>query len=639
MRHAFGPCLAVVLLGVGLAQAKTPVYLDTDIGDDIDDALAVALALSSPELDVRGITTVHGDAYTRAELLCRFLHAAGKREIPVAAGRDPRQPQEFAGQFQYSRRPAFRKHPERQRAVEFLAARLKAEPGKVTLLALGPLTNVAALVTKDAEAKAKIERIVLMGGALKVGYTGAAPVDAEWNIKSDVAAARTVLACGVPLVVATLDATVNLTLEGKQRDAVFRVGTPLNNQLAALFQLWDRTAPTLFDPLAVALCVTEQFCELKELRLDVDDKGVTKAVEGKANARVTVSTKRDDFLKWFVERVAAAKPVEAISLKVTNPATPVERGNMPNRIHVVENYQTDIERRWWLAGKLEEKAEEGQRACRGVLTNDFDDLKGDPAALYTAVIFNPVPGPPMGKQSRLSFRVYLKGTDRLRVQIYSLSNGYHRHLTLKGLEQGKWLALTVDMTQCRRPDGSGGPLSENERIDDIQFYTDPGVEMLIDDIVLYDAALEGEKRPFPENPMFCGWFDTGRQGREWPGEFDIVPHQPPRTWKAARSVKLSDTGREWLLLDLRGTRPLGKEVQLRFRYHLDGADTLEVKFIDAGKQSHRVAVKGLSKGEWSETTVNVSPRPEKLTQINEIHFMLPTGAKLLLDDVLLWGGR
>ena len=97
-----------------------------------------------------------------------------------------------------------------------------------------------------------------------------------------------------------------------------------------------------------------------------------------------------------------------------------------------------------------------KRACRGVLTNDFDDLQGDSKGMYTAVIFNPVPGPPMGKNTRLSFRYWLKGTDRLRVQIYSLTNGYHRHLTLTKLPQEKWQSLTVDMTKCRRPDGGGG---------------------------------------------------------------------------------------------------------------------------------------------------------------------------------------
>src|SRR6186997_219715 len=118
-----------------------------------------------------------------------------------------------------------------------------------------------------------------------------------------------------------------------------------------------------------------------------------------------------------------------------------------------------------MSGKAETKnvPHGSTRACRGVLTHDFDDLLGDPRAMYTAVVFNPVPGPPMGPNTRLSFRYWLKGTGSLRVQIYSLTNGYHRHLVLTGLPQERWEAATVDMTQCRRPDGTGGPLAEDER--------------------------------------------------------------------------------------------------------------------------------------------------------------------------------
>lgn len=99
-----------------------------------------------------------------------------------------------------------------------------------------------------------------------------------------------------------------------------------------------------------------------------------------------------------------------------------------------------------------------QFACRAILTQDFDDKQGALQTLYQAVIFNPVPGPPMGKSPRLSFRYFLRGTDTLRVQIYSLTNGYHRYLSLSGLPQGRWEHGCVEMTQVRRPDGTGGPL-------------------------------------------------------------------------------------------------------------------------------------------------------------------------------------
>src|SRR5262249_27345822 len=162
---------------------------------------------------------------------------------------------------------------------------------------------------------------------------------------------------------------------------------------------------------------------------------------------------------------------------------PVPRGNMPDRIHVIEDFETDIERRWWLCGRPETKnVPPGRnRACRGVLTNDFDDRMGDARAMYTAVIFNPVPGPPMGKNTRLGFRYWLTGSAPLRIQIYSLTRNYHRHLTLTDLPQGRWETLAVDMTRARRPDGSGGPLGEDERIDDLQFYTDATAELIVDD--------------------------------------------------------------------------------------------------------------------------------------------------------------
>src|SRR5205809_7689870 len=80
----------------------------------------------------------------------------------------------------------------------------------------------------------------------------------------------------------------------------------------------------------------------------------------------------------------------------------VEQGRFPNRVHVFEDYETEIEKRWWLRGTPETKnvPEGSTRACRGAESKDFDDKQGDASAKYSAVIFNPVPGPPMGKNTR-----------------------------------------------------------------------------------------------------------------------------------------------------------------------------------------------------------------------------------------------
>jgi hypothetical protein len=240
----------------------------------------------------------------------------------------------------------------------------------------------------------------------------------------------------------------------------------------------------------------------------------------------------------------------------------------------------------------------------------------------------------MGAHTQLRFKYWLKGSDRLRVQLYSLSNGYHRHLTLNGLPQGSWQQGKVDMTAMRRPDGSGGSLAEGERIDDIQFYTERDAELLIDDVVLYDAAPPGEKEPFPRRILFTGWFDTGRQGKEWPGSFDIVTYRPP-LGRAARSVRDPATGRGWVRVHLRGRRPLGGRTHLSFRYRLTGAASMEVALADRGKETHRRPLKGLKKGEWADAAVDFG-KARAGEKAEEVRFLLPEGAELLVDDVLLY---
>jgi inosine-uridine nucleoside N-ribohydrolase len=565
----------------------------------------------------------------------------GRRHTPVAAGSGVQPARPLREQHQYYYHPDVlfnrTRRPEKESAVDFLHSRLKAQPGKVTLLAAGPLTNLARLLTEKPDSKRLIRRIVLTGGSVYRGPGGKDPPIAEANIRADVKAARVVFSSGVPLTVVPLDATGGLKLAAADVRRVFAPGTALSRQVQALYQIHDREEPPLADVLSVALCLDERFGTMKDLHLEVDEGGFTRPGKGKPNARVAIACKRQAFLKWYVERMASCLP------PAKAPAKLVAQGGMPNRVHVAEDYDNDIERRWWMSGKAETRnlPPGSRRACRGVLTHDFDDLLGNPRAMYTAVIFNPVPGPPMGKNTRLSFRYWLKGTDRLRVQIYSLSNGYHRHLVVKDLPQGRWESATVDMTVARRPDGTGGPLSEGERIDDIQFYADPDAELIIDDIVLYDAAVPGEKRPFPQRILFTGLFDSGKQGKEWPGTFDIVPNKG-YFWHAARSVEKGEGGLPWIRLGLRGERLLGDVTHLSFRYHLTRTDTMRVRLYHSSrKRSYTVELKKLGQGKWAEATADFSTgvkggKPKKGEHIDEVHFLLPKGATLLLDDVLLY---
>lgn len=284
-----------------------PLLLDTDIGTDIDDAFALALILTSPELELRGVTTVGSDADVRALMVCRMLTAAGRREVPVAAGAKPQPSEEIKGIEKYRNHPADAAKPRKETAVEFLYQKLRERRGELTIVAIGPLTNLARLFREHPDCQLWIKRIVLMGGSVRVGYSGKAPPELEWNIKCDIKAAKTVFSSGVPLLVAPLDATTMLKMEEPLRRRFFAAKTPLTDRVHAIYKLWGAKTPVLYDPVAVALCFDEHFCTLEKLRLEVDDKGVTRILKGEANARVATSIRAEEFLRWYVDRVARRK--------------------------------------------------------------------------------------------------------------------------------------------------------------------------------------------------------------------------------------------------------------------------------------------------------------------------------------------
>lgn len=647
-------CLLAGPVRVPAAEKPMPVILDTDIGTWIDDAFAFSLLVASEEYELLGVTTCTGGAQDRAWMVCRFLTSLDMKDVPVAYGRSPQPESKIDWQIQYRRHPAVvwnrTTKPAGEPAEELMHKLLADRKDGVTIVALGPLTNVARLLEKHPEDKERIERIVLMGGSLKVGYDGKPPAAAEWNIKSDVAAAQQVFASGIPLVVAPLDATAGVKLTDEQEQKLFAAATPLTLELENLVQLWrtedkeDHTL-TLHDAVAVRLGFDTKFCETKHVRVKVTDEGKTQVTDGEPNALVATSLDADKFAQRYVEAVASFGET-ALPKPPQNRSQLVARRGLPKVVHAFEDYDNDIEKRWWMTGKVEtgDLPPGSRRVCRAVLTQDYDAKMGDTDSRYKAVIFNPVPGPPMGPNTRLAFRYKLSGTDTLRVQLFSLSNGYHRYLSLDGLPQDKWAEATVDMTKMRRPDGSGGPLAEDERIDDIQFYIDPRAELLIDSMILYEAAPEGETRPFPKRLLFTGWFDTGRQGREWPGDFEIVLHKKPRTWDAAKSVVHKQTGRPWIRLHLRGERRLAPLTRLRFSYKVNGADAVKVALVHAkSKQRFEQTLATPKQDAWSETTLSfdLADRLQDFSHADEIHFLLPEGAELLIDDLLLYepGGR
>ena len=310
--------LAVVAAPLAHGQtAKTDAapqlaIIDTDIGDDIDDAFAVALALRSPELHILGITTAYGDTELRAQLLDRYLGAIGRADIPVAAGVATPHTNVFT-QAAYAHRAPERKHPD---AVAFLLDQIRAHPGQITLIAIGPLFNVQAAIERDPATFRQLRRVVIMGGSIYRGYGDdmngvPRPPEPEWNIKCDPAGARALLSAGVPVFMMPLDST-QIPLKAPAQGAIFSHGSPLTDQLTLLYHEWtgagELRTPTLFDPVAVTYAIRPELCPATPMRLDVDDKGFTRPVEGAPNAQVCLKSDKDGFMTLLLERITRDDP-------------------------------------------------------------------------------------------------------------------------------------------------------------------------------------------------------------------------------------------------------------------------------------------------------------------------------------------
>lgn len=314
----FYSLLGTVLLAVAAAPfahgqtAKTDAgpqlaIIDTDIGDDIDDAFAVALALRSPELHILGVTTAYGDTELRAQLLDRYLGAIGRADIPVAAGVATPRSNVFT-QAAYAHQAPARKHPD---AVAFLLDQIRAHPGQITLIAIGPLFNVQAAIERDPATFRQLKRVVIMGGSIYRGYgedkNGAPrPPEPEWNIRCDPAGARALLSAGIPVFVMPLDST-QIPLKTPAQGAIFSHGSPLTDQLTLLYHEWTGASewrtPTLFDPVAVTYAIRPELCPATPMRLEVDDMGFTRPVEGAPNAQVCLKSDEVGFTTLLLDRI------------------------------------------------------------------------------------------------------------------------------------------------------------------------------------------------------------------------------------------------------------------------------------------------------------------------------------------------
>jgi purine nucleosidase len=314
----------------------TDIILDTDIGTDVDDALALAFALRSPGCRVLGVTTVHLDALLRARIARALLRLMGRQDVPVARGVDrPLGP--LAGDP--PREPALMGHEGRGildaddtdlgpipvNGADFLIDRVSRNKGRVALVAIGPLTNIASALRREPRIAQWTAGLTVMGGAVCHDMVPAPwwP-EAEYNLNCDPTAAREVLASGIPVTFVGLDVTLRVFLDAAQRKTIASRNASEGPVLADMMDIFlDHTSKLvaagrfpdlwagkvfLHDPLAVHVALGGQGVRLQPMHLALENvKTGLRTVNRPGlppNCRVAVEVDSGAFVRHFLEVLA-----------------------------------------------------------------------------------------------------------------------------------------------------------------------------------------------------------------------------------------------------------------------------------------------------------------------------------------------
>ncbi len=321
-----------------MAVSPKRIVIDTDAG--VDDALAIIFAMRSPELQVEAITTVSGNVHVDlcTENVLRILDILRPERMPIVAKGevDPLVRPLFTapevhgidglgglhslmdetGILRYAR-PAT--SPDPTPAAQLLP---RIADGDVTLVAIGPLTNVAKAILSDPERMRRYERIIIMGGAFRT--YGNTTATSEFNIYVDPHAAQVVVESGIPLIFVPLDVTEQVCLEmGHVVREVRPLGTRLSQFLADLtrgyieYHMETEGFPGcyLHDPLAIGVAIDESFVGMQEGHVEIETEGTATlgmtvsdlrpnpVIHKPPNARICTEVDVNRFFRFFLDRI------------------------------------------------------------------------------------------------------------------------------------------------------------------------------------------------------------------------------------------------------------------------------------------------------------------------------------------------
>ncbi len=275
----------------------TKIIIDTDIGDDIDDAFALTLAASS-DLEILGITTVFRNAHQRAQMTKLLMRLCGREDIPIKAGIDLplvqrveflRPPEVYAQEEEkgYYTLPQYMPEMEQEEvdeenAVDFIIRTVRENPGEVTVVLIGPMTNLAVAIRKAPDIVGKIKELRFIGGNFVEDFP-------EWNIACDPEAARIVLTSGIPTYGIGIDTTMRCPLSDEQLAKLRAIKEGTNYLLGCMMEKWfahyQFERPIMHDPLLIAQMICPEI-------VTYEPKLVFVALEGEQRQRLYVETEK-----------------------------------------------------------------------------------------------------------------------------------------------------------------------------------------------------------------------------------------------------------------------------------------------------------------------------------------------------------
>lgn len=309
------------------------IILDTDIGGDVDDLLALALALRSPEIELSLVTTVFSDSVLRARIARKLLMMEGQEHIPVAAGCNlPLMRRHTPGldghegrDFLQDERDGLPIHP--GHAADHLVSAIMDADQPPVLVTIGPLTNVALALIKEPDIARRVREVVVMGGYVYPAAFGKQlfGVRADYNLVADPEAAELVLGAGWPLTLVPIEVTTRVWFNDDDREELRSAGTPLALALSRQIDNWisllqrvlsqpsswpsEAALAFLHDPLTVATAFEPRFVTLTPMHIDVRmQDGVPRTIPDPLkppNMRVATDVDAPAFRRWLLGRLTA----------------------------------------------------------------------------------------------------------------------------------------------------------------------------------------------------------------------------------------------------------------------------------------------------------------------------------------------